>query len=421
MAYVLSAPANDSTHHPAYRYLSVQVLHFNLTSPYGVEAEVQDLDTGKIYTLFSRKVVGSFLGLNVYELDLQMLLQDILGYNLNPYGGGNQYVDGNCMKHLAIKVYDYYLDSNGIVQKDTHVAGLAPDFYVTNSALQHTEWHNNPALRHFTMNNYLYTKTGTNFRFLTTRPDNSRVCIGDSEYLSMIIDTPGINAVTVVTYNSAGAINGAGTYYFTGPDATSSNYLNKGRRSIGVGPANINNTIFPYTSISTPTINSNTHHYEVYVGFFLIFLGIPIFVPVKKRTYYLDCPCCKTRDRLYFINALGAIDSIYFNEVKEGGGTVKSTSFQANLPIPHRVSEVGHARIDTQATGFLKYQRIFEQNELEYAFEFLRSVRIWRHNGGSEYVPMKMKDDSMKISQAEQNYELEFELEFANEYMNPRA
>lgn len=418
MPAILLEPQNDSSHHPAYRYINLWAINPYTTDHYGCEIEFNIWSEATIYKLFSRKVVGQVLGASVYEFDMQAMLQNLVSYDIYGYGQSGIMLCPNSMKFIEGSVFDWYLDAEGLAVRDSDDTDFI-GFFILNAALQHTQWHNNISIWHFTMNAYLYNVMGPDFKFLTNKPDGSYVCLGDSEFLPLIYDDPNINGIRVTVYNSSGVITGRGFMY----NLTFISYgiwVINGRQNIGVGPLNINNTItWDYTSVATPSITASTYRYTVEIGTLNEVGGSPVFVSVKTRTYYMDCPCCTERQRIKFLNCLGGIDTIYFNQILEKSQTVKSTEYQKNLDRPHTVIDSGNLRLSTDGAASMRMGKSFRKEEMEFVNDFLRSVRAWWYNG-SQLEPVKLKDDSVKMDYLEDEIYVEFELELSNDYIGLR-
>lgn len=425
MAGAILQPADDSDYHPAYRYLIVQSVNTwaTVAEQYGAEL-VLTINTVE-YKLFSRKSIGLLFGMNVYEFDLQSILQDLLKWNLPTIGGEKDFIHTSSALLVEGKLYDYYLNSGVVTRDDASETDIDP-FIVTNSSLAPSDWHNLGSVYHFTMRKFMSSIMGTSFSFLTTWPDNKKVCWGDSDWLPYLhVDFFGtqINAVRVQTYSNSGIINGTGIYYLQAADLDGLLVKNC-FRSISAGPKNLLNmslnSSWDAATFIPPFIlgDGNYSKYTIDVGFWD---GTPTgWVTFKTRTYHFDGPCCKNRPALYYLNFYGGIDCCYFDDYSEASNAVVSTGYQKNLNRPYNTNDVGSERISSSSNVSYKLYKYFEENELSIANDILMSVKVWASNG-EQYTPFKVKDITQRIDRNNDlGYLIEFEFEFANDYISLR-
>ncbi len=430
MPYISLQPGGEATDHPAYRYLIIQAWNLygpTFTAQYGMKL-VLDIN-GTAVTLVSRKKVGSVPitggSVGIYEFDISGIIQEFLTEDLRPFGDDGAAAEDNGRAIVTGDLYDMYTDTDGIVQVDESSETPITEFHAHNTVRQHEEERSE---YHFTMGPYSYEYTNPELTsFLTKKPNHSKVCMEDSEFLSFLVpDTEPnpVQHVLVRTYDAADTQLRAGLYELPTFDS------DERRWSFGTGPVNLNANTWSYAwpaiGMGETFIDSDAAYYTVEIGTALL-ISIPMvgwvilsWVPTASKTFYLECPCCSSRERFYFLNSAGSIDLFAFNRINETTLSAKSSAYQKTTTTPHEIDKGGDQRLNTIRPLSRKYISLYEETDREWLEEFIGASKMWRWNG-SHYVPVKIKDDTFKMDpQAEGGILIEFEIANANDNFSQR-
>lgn len=413
MAGILLQPYDDHFNHPAYRRVILYAANTHATQSERYGSELELTINSVVYKLLSRKKIYSDAFIDVYELDLSSLLQDLLTYNLHGWGLKKDQLDTNCRLFIEGELYDWNVIA-GVAERDTAHVSILP-FLAHNTCLQHHEYYAFGSGYYHTMDKFSPRDNGTTFQFLTYKPNNSQVCLGDSEYLPVMIDDVAINGVRVRITGPSGD-TGLGMYYLQSNIISGLADIKNPRRSIGVGPANINGTTWD-SFIGVMAITSATIKYTVELGFVDVAHGI--FILTKKRTYFVGGACCDSRERIFFINTRGGMDVIAFENISEAAMGVKSTAWEENTTIPFDVKVGGDQRLNSSGKITLKYSKFFEENEILFMNDFVNAVLFWKWNG-VDYMPVKIKDETFKVTPEDDGALVEFQIEYSNDYLAQR-
>jgi|GEM_PF-6727336 len=445
MATLISRP--EQIVHPAYRYLNyafimIDGIHYDYGAgevPYGALFNI--IVKGGKFAQNNTTVTASQLTTTVsaqastyriYVLDIQTVVQDCLDVDLNLLGGGGEF--GDSMSEVAIlgTVQGAYTDADGILQFTDAVDLLFEEkARVINATMAHDSFQftTTPVgAYHFNLNKYTSYSIFSTFGWLpmTNKPDFSRVCRGDSEYLHYYRDYGLINFLLIKEKDGAGNVVNTNTLYLPIISETESAPVTY-NRSFGVGPRNIE------AKFGDPLL-SNTASYEVI--FALKFGdGEDDYVEFTKRTYLVECDeCfCNERIRIHFLNRFGKVDVISVRKTNPKLKT-KSTEFKKSLAIPHTLKDYGKRKQSVEVeTTYEYFTEQLSPQEKVFMEEFVSSPLHWVErtanyfaailtptsstsgNVSKEgYMPVVIEDATFEFDKDE-NDVLKFNISLANE------
>lgn len=407
MAWIIRSPIDDGRIHPAYRPIVfyVQCDTFVVGSTiYGIKAKlnVYNLAGAIIKTIEVISRAETFdvpTVFPIFKFDFSRYLQDFLSFKFNEINLGGSVINGECAVRFDVAFANAFLDASGVLQIQTSDFAFATSgtLVAVNATRQHTEWVNYGANNHFTMRPFVHQGSNVNIRFLTNKPNIWHISKGQSESLSFLCDETQVNGYRVVFFASNGSAVGVGYKFITAPTFNGGTSINP-HRTIGIGPNNIDNTVWS-ASTGLPGISNLVTHYEVVFGYINVIMiyGVPSYSinPFSEVRRFNLASSCVDDVRLHWVNLLGAIDSYTFD-----GSSIdyklksKSTDWQKGLGFKHSIQDYGLQPLNSSAEEAVKLfakQDIDTLEKAKWISEIMTSPMVMIVQNGV-YVPIKIID-----------------------------
>jgi hypothetical protein len=321
------------------------------------------------------------------NIDIREVLVDDVSFQINTIGGAGA-VDA------PAAIQEYFVTFNSVTKNaDGTLVGQADSqigstLYVINSALQHTDTQN--------LNTYLCNTTnGANAKFLTNAPTSKVVGVNDSEYLSVLTDTPGdADNFRIRKFDSAGNQ----ITFIIQPTGLTSN-----RFDLGVGPANIN-------ALSAGFIDDDVSYYTIQVVDDVLGTN-----PSSEiRTFTIDRNCYEDPTRVHWLNTLGGIDSFTFTGTETITTGTRGTTFERYVGRGFDVKDRGFTQLSKHARdSYTARSGLLKQPVLTWLNELVTSPEVYVQDG--VYIPVIIREGNFNKQVSQNIKRLDIRLDLANE------
>jgi hypothetical protein len=280
-------------------------------------------------------------GANNYGyFNIERTLQDYLSFNFNA-NITDFTINPNCVLNYYVEIRERYnisSDCNGATTLSS-VQYTGAEKIVWNGAFQYHSF------KSFTQSKYVLVNRAS--KFLTQFKNRQNVLIDDYSVLGFIqaTSTDRVYKMQLETFddqnNLIQTLQLSSQYSSVSSPEIQGDYL----LTVGVGPENLNNTIFDGSPTPPqPVIDSNVAWYRITM---LDSADDPISEP---KEYEIDSRCYKFRMfRLWWFNTLGVFDSFNFNLRSIRKTDVSRTQLTKLLPVPYNIGDRGKSIIGVQA------------------------------------------------------------------------
>jgi hypothetical protein len=436
MCWIVWNPKDDSDYHPAYRPIVFYVQNDNViagTTKRGIAAKLNIYNVGgglvKTIELLSTLKESSFI--DTYKFDVSRILQDFLHWKFNPINGGAHTVDEPCSVLFDMQFANVYIDANGLQQIHTadFVIVNSGSLVAVNATRQHDEWVNYGTNKHFTMRPFMLTPGNNDVRILSNKPNYSNVCLGESEYISFLVDEDEEVAIVgykVQFYDHTGLTIGTAFKVIDLPTYTIDGVVKNNFRSIPIGPQNINNTTwnaaFGIHTLGTVYLGYTVASYSVHIGLPAESGGVWCLFEFAEVRHYRVVGCCEDDVRIHFVNLLGAIDSYTFKKAESRKLKSKPIDWEKSLNFPHSIQDYGAQvlSVSSDETIALQTKDDLGAAGIKWISE-LATTPMAMLQKGTQYIPLKILENEIDVEPNQDGlYEALFNLKIANSRISQR-
>lgn len=221
-------------------------------------------------------------------------------------------------------------------------------------------------------------------KWLTNGPLIRNIRHGDSERLHYYNSAAFAvsQAVMITTYDNVGGVVGQYVKHILAGGLT-------GRKSHGVGPANILRSNWDFVLGPIPVLGPTVTSYDVRLGFLFANLVIPLYEIILYRLV-----TCKDATRVHFRNWLGGIESFLFIEISDEFETSSGTFTKALLEVdPYAMdgTDYGRSNIDSRARERRTFRtEVLSREEAFFFRELLLNNEVWieqPHQDANDFRP----------------------------------
>lgn len=327
----------------------------------------------------------------IWELDAREIIQNFFDNEESFPGLGvpDAFGNPNCQADLFVRIGEWLPDADGILQEPTTFTD-SQTYSVINSVMDER-------IENLNLEDYDPNVTA-GAKFLTNKPESMNVvCPDDTEYLS----------AWDMAFNPF--------FLFFGIDGTAlgasshSNSNNDGVTTIGVGPANLNNST-PVFGGGNNTPANPVKYYEL------------VTVNYERRRYWIDWCCCRTY-RVHFLNMFGKWDSFSVYQDRDESFIVKSTTFEKLRPRDYNNRDRGVNRLQSKGTRVWEINEIrLSDEEVAWLWELKMSPNIYIEDfERNEVIPVRAEDATKAEIDTQKRYNtFELKLIASNSYYSQR-
>lgn len=259
-----------------------------------------------------------------------------------------------------------------------------------------------------------YLLTGNTSHFLTSLPTGYTFDINDQMWLSMYNGSGGtVSGLEIVSDN--------GKFFISNPFSASTDETKF--LTIGVAPANLNNSTSNITTISgTTPIVSTSGQYTIQT------VDVGSGATSQLLTFNIVSPCSKYETfRMIFLDRLGSLLSVTFNKVSRKNVTITKTNYRQNYGKYDSVNNTwgyndydrGKKRLDTIVRDRITVTSDWVNEEVgSLIAEMIESSEVYHLDENGNFLAVDILitsyEELKRINDKLINYTIDFEYSFIN-------